>query len=138
MSEMKFVEISDEIDLSSWGLFDAMGDLAEEINDVIGKRVTKTLRETFKEDPPKLSLPFPWSPDDPDLQPDPLTLYVELPLGKDDSSDVIYSCALEVVIDDMIEEIEDLEEEVGREKWDCCAKIAARLRELADKLDKVP
>ena len=127
------------IDLSAWRFFDDDNVWRDLLMAGFAVSVTKTLRTVLQETPPSLSLPFGWTDSDgiggncPD---DPATLYLGLPLGETDDC-VYWSISLERVIDDLIGLIESgdihkVEGEVGHAK---CFKIAARLRELADKLE---
>ena len=61
---------------------------------------------------------------------DPLTIYVDFPLGKDadDGDRPTYSFTLVDLIDEMIEDSGERE---------ICESVARRLRELADKIDRI-
>jgi hypothetical protein len=131
-----------EIDLRDWTF--PYGDedpcsLADILMKGCVARVTEVLRQQFEDDPPKLTLPFGWRRSDgrggpcPD---DPVTLHVNLQLGSDEEG-VTYACSLEGAVDDVIELYEidgKIDDPKGRET---CAMVAARLRELANKLDDV-
>jgi hypothetical protein len=59
-------------------------------------------------------------------------LAISLPLGEPGDYGVDYSCSFEAVVDELIETMLD----PGQDSPEICAEVAARLRELADKLDK--
>lgn len=142
-NEMKRVRSSNEIDLRSWEWFetDDPNGLRDLVAAGFAANVTNVLRKVFDEHPPQLDFPVMWGPDSdgwggkcPD---DPVTLYVSLPLGEEEDDCVIYACSLEGAVDDLIDghitpstgKITDDEGQV------IMRKVAARLRELADKLD---
>jgi hypothetical protein len=135
MTEMKLIESEfSEIDLRSWRIFDAVGDVAKELDRVIAEEITELLQAMFKNYPPRLALvPFeyderPTTCRKPRANP-PLMLRVSLPLGRSLADyGVDYSCSLESVVDELIETVLD-------DNPETCAEVAARLRELADKLD---
>ena len=106
--------------------------------------VTDILRKAFEEYPPYLHFPFMWAVGEPAGDgsgglpvSDPAMLYVGLPLAAGGDDWCQYACSLEGAVNGLIDtcanpqtgKIEDAE---GRE---ICIKVAARLRELADKLD---
>lgn len=138
---MQFVPHSEPIDLSTWGFLDATDQkgFAELIMRGFAAEVTDVLREQFKTTPPMLKFASEfvhWDGHGGDAPSDPVMLYVELPLGKNEDA-CCYSCSLEGSIDSLIDlnmsqvtgKIEDAEAK------DVCAKVSARLRELAQKLD---
>jgi hypothetical protein len=110
----------------------------------IGDAVTAVVRKELEENPPRLDFPVGWDfgddPSDGRSGPppsDPVTLYLDLPFAESVDERVRYSCSLEDVVDDLIEghvgwSSGKIEDEDGRR---ICARVAARLRELADKLD---
>jgi hypothetical protein len=138
--DMKRLDHSLEIDLREWE-FEPSAEVEALLTEGLASMVTATLRKHFEENPPSLSLPSGWGDHDgmdgpcPD---DPLTIYVTLQLAKHDDG-VTYASSLEAAIDDAIELQSyegvggvKVEDEEGRQ---VCARIATRLRELADKLD---
>jgi hypothetical protein len=138
MTEMKLVEVSDEIDLSNWNIFDVVVDSpAKELDGVIATQVTQVLRAMFNNYPPLLELDPP-VPEEPTgrrksraSQP-PLMLTLSLPLARPGDYGVDYSCSLESVVDELIETMST----PGQDTPEICADVATRLRELADKLDE--
>jgi hypothetical protein len=138
--DMKRLDHSLEIDLREWE-FEPSAEMEVLLTERLRSMTTAALRERFEENPPSLSLPSGWAHGDgmggprPD---DPLTIHVTLQLANHDDG-VTYACSLEAAIDDVIELQSyegvggvKVEDEEGRQ---VCARIAARLRELADKLD---
>lgn len=112
----------------------------------LGLHFTYALRAKFADNPPDISFPIQWNFGDRredgrggPAPNDPVMLYVSLPLGGDDTkgNNVTFACSLEGVVDDLLDgaaspvssKVED------GEQRDICARVAARLRELADKLD---
>jgi hypothetical protein len=106
----------------------------------LGEHLTYALQGAFTDDPPRLSLPITWEEKDNETF-DPVMLHVSLPLGAKDGSlhEIMYGCSLEGVVDRLIDlhvnpetnKVEDKEDRI------ILAKVAVRLRELADKLDSV-
>jgi hypothetical protein len=135
--DMKRLDHSLEIDLREWE-FEPSAELKVLLTERLASMATATLRKHFEQNPPSLSVPSGWGDHDgmggprPD---DPLTIHVNLQLANHDDG-VTYACSLEAAIDDVIElqsyDGVKVEDEDGRQ---VCARIAARLRELADKLD---
>jgi hypothetical protein len=135
-NDMTRVETSNHIDLTTWEAFS--------LKPKLGKRITELMQNEFSRAPPRLSLPIQWAWGDEESQDgfggpapsDPAMLYVTLPLGPDEEG-VNYACSLEVAVDDLIDLHEDRETEKIMDADGCgiAGKVAARLRELADKLD---
>jgi hypothetical protein len=115
----------------------------------LGEHFTYALRAAFADQPPDIHLPITWDFGEAenrndghggDIPNDPLMLYVSLPLGADDGNgnEVIYGLSLEAVVDELIDghtagdsnKIVDDEEQRS-----ILVRVAARLRELADKID---
>ena len=129
-------------------IFDGTSDAIEQLNSA----VTDELRERFRENPPRLSLPIIWDfeikYDDGSIGKgadghggppvdDPLTLYLRLPLA-DEEDGVVFKCSLEEVIDDLIDSCispttHTVVEASGQVT---CRRVAARLRELAEHLER--
>ena len=138
---MKRVPHSGEIDMRAWGFTDDEKGhgLTELLLKGVAAIVTSVLREQFDDDPPRLWLPFQWSDGDgiggPPVE-DPAMLYCTMQLGEDEEG-VVYACSLEWVIDDFMELHRNfrtnlIDDPKGKA---VCAKLAKRLRELADKVD---
>ena len=134
--DMHLVATSASIDLTKWGLADI-----EWIGPVHAKTVTDVLREEFNNHPPSLDFAFQYSPkSDGRCGPavtDPVMMYVDLPLSGQDGNNNSWAVSLEECVDSVIEyychgETKKIESENGRR---ICTAIAARLRELAQKLD---
>jgi hypothetical protein len=119
---------TNEIDLRLWG-FETGNKI---IDAVIGAVVTPIIREQFEEDHPRIGLPFYWSTSDgfsgPPVE-NPLTLYMHLPLGKNEES-VVYSTTLAAVIDD------DLFFENDYTSVDKLSSVASELERLAAEIRK--
>jgi hypothetical protein len=151
--DMAFVEHSAEIDLRDWIFFptderntkkpDGPMTLADVAMAGFAAVATKVLQEQFQHQPPSLDFPINWAigkrPSDGRGGPppsDPVTLYVDLPLGAGEENACSYSCSLEAVVDDLIDGHKN---HIGKidniEAIEIMGKIAARLRELAAKLD---
>jgi hypothetical protein len=139
--EMVRVWHSDEINITTWNFFDgAENPWLNLLAAGFAVYVNKTICEEFQKSPPSLSLPCMWAPEDgaygkcPD---DFATLYLTLPLGGTDGDNVCWSLSLEGVIDDLI--VGHANPQTGKvedpQGQNICAKVAKRLRELADKLD---
>ncbi len=110
----------------------------------VGGILTDVVRNELERKPPRLDFPIAWDfgehPSDGRSGPppsDPAMLYLELPFANSDDESVCFSVSLEDVIDDLIDgsmshvskKVEDAKAQI------ICARLAARLRELANKLD---
>jgi len=138
---MKRVFTSAKIDLGGLNFFDADDAWIALLTKGLTAQVTETLREVFEETPPQLELPIAWGPDDDGCNgpcpTDPVMLYVSLPLGRTQDENVNFACSLEGAIDRLIELHENPDGNVFNPgSQEICGQVAARLRELADKLDK--
>jgi len=126
--EMTRVWHSDPIDLTEWDFFGDENPWRDLLVTGFAVHVNKILRQEFQDRPPKLFFPFSFRDGDgfggkcPD---DFATVYVSLPLGATSDECVCWSISLEAAVDDM------LQTSNPDAPFD---KIAARLRELADKL----
>jgi len=113
----------------------------------------ESLRERFRDDPPRLTLPVMWDFDltlddgtickaedgwgGPPVH-DPLTLYLHLPLSAEEEG-VVFTCTLEEVIVDLIDSSlpgNSTDGKVDVTARAICQRIAARLRELAERLEQ--
>jgi hypothetical protein len=137
---MQWVPTSALIDFSTWSLAAWLPDGRRKIVE----QFTEVVREEFEKNPPYLDFPILWESCDAGdgrhgpSPSDPVTLYLDLPLGQFDGNNVCYSCSLEDVVDDLIDSLVVASGRVEDAKSRAiCAKVAARLRELADKLDTV-
>lgn len=123
----------EKIDLTTWG-FGAL----ESVAAAITLAATEAIRDTFEEDPPYIYFPIEWGDNDGINGPriiDPATLYVSMPLGATEEH-VIWSVSLESAVDSLIEINEAGRDGPLREEGsEAATKLAARLRELATKLD---
>jgi hypothetical protein len=143
-NKMTFVPHSNPIDLSTWQWFDDDNTFVNSLAKGFALQVTEVLREAFEETPPRATLPFMWAKEVDDDEggdgvggpqvADPLTIYVDLPLAHASDVPCVFSIRLEDMIDDLIGAIctHPHGTILCREIPD---KIAARLRELAQKLD---
>lgn len=139
--KMKYVETSEKIDLTNWGMdggpFD---DITPRATRAIMAQVTKIIQDQFDENPPALSFPIEWGDSDGRnggrIVDDPATVYVDLPLGSHEDT-CVYACSLEVAIDSFIELHEhNGDGKIKDEETIADAKLLiARLRELASKLE---
>ena len=133
---MTWVKHTNPIDITTW----TWGDVDPTVNTVHG--MNEILREQFEESPPDITFPFHWSDHNDDgyngpAVSDPVMIYVGFPLGPNEEP-CVYAASLEEVVDDTIEgkmnpQTKIVEDLAGQE---ICRKIAARLRELAVKLEK--
>src|SRR5215471_3750926 len=119
-----------EIDLIDWGF--------AEDHPKRAAAMTKLLREEFKENPPQLDLPFEWSAgerpsDGRGGRPvdNPLTIYLELPLGPTEDEHPTWQCTLGELIDHVIEMNSPPDDETIM----MFAKMAEALRAVATQLD---
>ena len=146
--DMKPVPTSDPIDLTTW--FDdteydnGLGGLV--LRGAVAQ-ISDLLRKVFADSPPRMGLPFEWSSpkqwrlkaSDGRKGPavtDPVMLYVDLPLCETDDAFVSYSLSLEDCIDDVIELQTSWDDDDDKtEGRRICGELAARLRQLADKID---
>src|SRR5262245_9384431 len=110
------------------------------------------LHRRFQECPPSLSLPIIWCDEmtlsdgsiskasdgcgGPPVD-DPLMLYLSLPLSEDDLP-VYFKCSLEEVIDDMVDSLisPNTRTVVDSGAQEICRRVGARLRELAEHLER--
>ena len=128
-----------EIDISQWTFFDDENAWRDLLMAGFAVAVTKTLRTALAETPPTLSLPFAWGHDDGlggKRVEDPATLHMGLALGEDTDEHVYWEISLEKCIDDLI--WLNASGDIGKCEGDSrviCNTLAARLRELATKLD---
>ena len=95
-----------------------------------------TLAPTSKrtETPPRLVFPCSWFPEDGiggKCPEDVATLHVEIPIGAGDENPT-WSISLEAAVDELIWHNTEFGNDV---RGGACVKLAARLRELADKLE---
>jgi hypothetical protein len=138
---MRHVKHSADIDLTTWTIIDGgSGSAVQDIEVILRKEMTATLREVLKENPPELSFGRDWGIDGEDgyggPQPsDAATVYVGLPLGPEDNY-VVYSLSLEAAVDEVLElHFQPLDSTISEHGQLACRAIAARLRELAAKLE---
>lgn len=134
--DMKLVKGSAPIDVTEWNWSEDPA-----LDKLIAKAVSEGLTNCFEDHPPVLSLPVHWENGEDGWggkQPkDPATIYLMLPLNKDDE----YSCRWSLSLSDLIqyeffwETIYDNEPYVANEG---AKKLAKRLRELADELETGP
>ena len=164
-NEMKFVETSNPIDLTTWDFADQFSvstkqgydlfdkwqtewnNLFDKLRQALAQELTDVLRQEFKDYPPTLSFPFEWSSEGAiagggdgrggPAPTDPCMIYVDLPLGKDDAA-CSFACSLEGAVDSVIDLYHSYPatRKVHEEGHEVCLKIAARLRELAAKLEQ--
>jgi hypothetical protein len=104
------------------------------------REVSEVLTKTFKDHPPEISFPFVYRVSGGDGRggaavKDPAMVYVELPLGSDKYEMCCFACSLEGAVDDALEYLRDHPDKEDKAR-DVCQKIAARLHELAVKLEK--
>lgn len=97
--QMKHVENSGPVDLTTWGFDDAKVNLSTIINDAF--------RATFEDASPSISFPWEWAPcsdgrNGPAVS-DPLTIYVSLPLGADEDNEPEWACSIRNELLGMIE-----------------------------------
>jgi hypothetical protein len=127
---MRRVWHADPIDITAWSFFEDADPWRDLLAAGFAVYINKTLCEAFEEDPPHLWFAAMWGDQDgvggksPD---DVTTLYLGLNLGAGEDS-VCWSVSLEELINDTIKD--------GFINPDTPKKLAARLRELADKLDQ--
>jgi hypothetical protein len=143
-NKMTFVSHTNPIDLSTWHWFDEDNTFVNCLAKGFALRVTEVLREAFKETPPSATLPFMWAKVDDDDEEgdgvggpqvaDPLTIYVDLPLAHASDVSCVFSITLEDMIDDLISFLCTYST-VTIDDRTIPDKVAARLRELAQKLD---
>jgi hypothetical protein len=151
-----------EFDFSTWGLEDTPSDykiegrFQEQFEKLLEQFCTEyckahaaeiigTIKTAFAEEPPRLYLPFEWvfAASDGHRGPavtDPLTIYCKLPFGAwADGEGPLWSCSLEDLIDRVIEGGMNPDSDPPViDDPDAIAiveRMAARLRELAQKLD---
>jgi hypothetical protein len=136
--EMVPVPGSPPIDLRTWQLWES--DDGQRLNEIVMQAVTDIVRMAFEESPPYLHFPFAWSTGDGCGGPavsDPATLYVGLPLAEQGGDWCQYACSLEGAVNGLIDLL--VSPETGKiedvESIERCSKVAARLRELAGKID---
>jgi hypothetical protein len=140
---------SKNIDFRTWTL---LGDeeakkLVGVVEDHFKAALTDLLQQIFDDDPPSLYFPFKYGigedPNDGLNGPpvaDPATVYVSVPLGAHSDERCYYGISLEAAVDDIIESHVSWRDGHrgkihGAEEQAMCRKIAARLRELAAKLE---
>jgi hypothetical protein len=139
LDEMHPVQHAGSIDITTWTWFDDDDSWRDIFAAGFAVQINKILRKEFRKHPPTIDLPFMWRDGDglggkcPD---DPAMLYVCLPLGADVDSSPYWAISLESVVDDFIDGIvsRDTLKIEGDEK-ETAHLLAARLRELAQKLD---
>jgi hypothetical protein len=143
-SNMTFVKTSNPIDLRSRLENGEEVSLGTIMMKGLAAQVTEALQDAFEESPPYLMFPMMWAfgdaPGDGYGGPapsDPAMLYLGLPLAEMDGGACVYACSLEGVVDDLITALMNQETKKieDADAISICAKIAARLRELANKLD---
>jgi hypothetical protein len=115
----------------------------------LGEHFTYALRAAFADCPPDLSFPITWDFGNKrsdgrggEVPDDPVMLYVSLPLGGNDGNgyEITYGLSLEVAVDELLnghyagDNAKIVEDEEQRA---ILAKVAARLHELANKIDAV-
>jgi len=120
---------SPAIDLTTWLMFQSGSEFSAELLDLIARRVNDVVKAELKDEPPHLSF-------DEDNK-DPTTMLLMLPLGENDGSPCMFNCTLESVVDYTIDgnvagNSDKIEDEEGVK---LVHNIAARLRQLADKLE---
>lgn len=103
--------------------------------------INEYLRDSFDYQPPCMSFPYMWWPDSDGIGgsavSDPATLYVGLPLTESFDDPIYFEILLADVVEDLIERLmSPVSGKVKTEKGQTiCRQVAARLRELADRLD---
>jgi hypothetical protein len=127
MTEMTRVPSSGAIDFTDWGFADEHPKRAIYL--------TKLMREQFQEHPPDLDLPFEYSQGHGDGRhgpavTDPLTLYLDIPLGETDGEGPLWSCTLGAIIDELIANSGQPDEDTKA----IFLVIGEALRTLADRL----
>lgn len=131
-NEMQRVWHSSPVDITPWTFFEDEDTWRDLLAAGFVFHVNNVLREELRKHPPELWFPCGWITNDgvggkcPD---DLATLYVTLSLGANIDENVCWSISLEDVVDDLIE--------LSGNEDGICSKVAARLRELANKLDGV-
>jgi hypothetical protein len=142
LTTMKWVEHTADIDLVPWEFCfrsdDALRDLTPKQIEAIQRAVTEVLRQEFRGSLPALSFPAGWGKGDGRGGPpvvDPVTMYVDLPLGENDCWPCSYSLSLEGAVDEVIELRREGHGTCDPKGRDILLKIAVRLRELAAKLE---
>ena len=121
-----------QIDITAWRFFEDEDPWRDLLAAGFAVYINTALCDALEEYPPHLWFPVMWCDGDgvggkcPD---DAATLYLGLHLGASDNS-VCWSISLEDIVDDMIEDSTPVDDPKP------FIKLAARLRELADKLDK--
>jgi hypothetical protein len=141
-SEMLHIRTSSQIDLTTWTFFEEdRSGMLELLAKGFAHKITDTLREVFEKNPPKLFFPFEWSRtcdgcNGPAVL-DPAIVYVQLPMGATEDDIVCFAGSLEAMVEEVIHlhqgPSKRVEDETGRE---ICEKLAVRMRELANRLDR--
>jgi len=128
--EMARVWHAEPIDITAWSFFEDENQWRDLLAAGFAVYINKTLNDVLEKDPPHLWFAAMWGDRDgvggkcPD---DVTTLYLGLPLGCGEDK-VCWSISLGALVDDMID--------LGG-TTNTYSNLAARLRELADKLEKV-
>ncbi len=124
------VKDTESVSFDNWGFISNMGDIGNYVGDTVASAITVQLRET----PPDAYMPVLWSGSD-GLGgrgvDDPGTIYFGIPLTPHDFEYIHYSITLTELIDDVIE-FDDYHDD---ERATSLIKLAAHLREQADRLD---
>jgi hypothetical protein len=140
--DMKYVASSQKVNLSKWSMGD--GEITVTVNgDSLGPLlavVSTVIQQQLLETPPSLDLPFYWGKNDGrtgSCPTDPLTIYLNLPLG-DEDDEINFEISFETLVDDVIDVLTNLDGETDQEELPKLQHLARRLREMADKLEAVP
>lgn len=145
MPEMKLAKSSHKINLAAWKF------VKEHPNNcpkpkTIAKYVNETVKEVFAEDPPWADLPFQYGGSDgrygKKSVKDPLTLFVNLPLGDSNIDEVYWEISIRDLVKDFLWMNSNALEEDDVFQVDhpqCikkCRALAAALREQADFIER--
>lgn len=127
-----WVPASAPIDITAWNWGEGYDEgLAGLLMKGAAARISEVLKSVFESDPPRVSFPFAWG-----RVTDPVMLHVDLPFNDESGNACVFAVSLEGCVDDLLDLERNLEGKVASDKGEnIVRKVAARLRELADKLD---
>jgi hypothetical protein len=133
-TKMKHVEGTNKIDFEPWTFVTDAEDLLNKLLAVLQREFTEIVRGEFVKHPPDLEFAAGWNSD---FEGDPATMHVQLPLGANEDDGPTYALSLEASVDDVIfsHQTSKTGKVEGPEGQQICRSIAARLRELAAKLE---